>query len=67
MPYVKPGINPHSPADAPKLLTIFDADLKDFLPAEGRNVPATPYWARLIRDGDVVETAPPPEPTASPA
>lgn len=32
---------------APGLL-IRDPDLKDFLPAEGRDVPETPYWTRLL-------------------
>ena len=63
MLYVKPGINPTSPKEAPTLLTIFDPDLKDFLPEEGRKVPATPYWSRLLRDGDVVEGAEPVDPS----
>ncbi len=32
---------------APGLL-IRDPDLRDFLPAEGRDVPDTPYWRRLL-------------------
>lgn len=36
-------------------LTIRDPDLKDYLPSEGRDVPATDYWHRRIRDKDVIE------------
>jgi hypothetical protein len=36
------------------------------LAAEGAQVPATPYWLRRLRDGDVVEVTPaaPPAPSA---
>lgn len=44
-------------------LVIRDPDLKDLIPAEGRNVPNdNMYWHRRLRDGDVVlakETAAP--------
>lgn len=30
-----------------------------WLPAEGREVEFSPYWARRLRDGDVIEAAPP--------
>lgn len=40
-------------------LVIRDADLKDLLPAEGREVPDSPYWQRRLRDGDVVSATPP--------
>lgn len=35
-------------------LTIRDPDLHDFLPDEGRIVPATSYWQRRLEHGDVV-------------
>lgn len=35
-------------------LTIRDPDLRDFLPAVGREVPDTDYWHRRVSDGDVV-------------
>lgn len=41
-------------------LVIRDADLKDLLPPEGRDVPDTDYWQRRLRDGDVVLAAPAP-------
>lgn len=40
-------------------LKIRDADLKDLLPDEGRDVPDTDYWQRRLRDGDVVKADPP--------
>ncbi|MDB5822174.1 MAG: hypothetical protein JWR21_878 [Herminiimonas sp.] len=36
-------------------LVIRDPDLKDLLPAEGREVPASDYWHRRVLDKDVVE------------
>lgn len=39
-------------------LKIRDADLKDLLPDDGRDVPDTDYWLRRLRDGDVVEATP---------
>jgi hypothetical protein len=39
-------------------LTVVDPDLKDVLPAEGREVPDTHYWQRRLRDGDVVPVQP---------
>jgi hypothetical protein len=36
-----------------------DPQLRDFLPVDGRVVPFDVYWARLLRDGDVVEMEPP--------
>ena len=38
-------------------LVIRDPDLKDLLPIEGREVPESLYWNRLLRDGDVILTA----------
>ena len=46
-------------------LTIVDPDLKDFLPAEGREVPDTHYWQRRLRDGDVVPANVPAAKTAA--
>jgi hypothetical protein len=40
-------------------MKIRDADLKDLLPDEGRDVPDTDYWQRRLRDGDVVLAEPP--------
>lgn len=41
-------------------LQIRDPDLRDFLPEDGRDVPETPYWTRLLHVyGDVVQTTPP--------
>lgn len=40
-------------------LQIRDPDLKDFLPADGRDVPETTYWLRLLHVfGDVVRADP---------
>ena len=35
-------------------LKVRDPDLKDYLPDEGRVVPDTAHWHRLLRDRDVV-------------
>ncbi len=40
-------------------LRVVDPDLRDFLPAEGREVPESEYWHRRDRDGDVTVGAPP--------
>jgi hypothetical protein len=40
-------------------LKVRDPDLRDFLPADGRDVPETDYWRRRVRDEDVIETQPP--------
>lgn len=45
-------------------LKVRDADLKDLLPDDGRDVPATDYWQRRLRDGDVVPCDPPAAPAA---
>lgn len=45
-------------------LVVRDPDLKDLLPAEGRDVPETPYWRRRVIDGDVVLSAAPEAPEA---
>jgi hypothetical protein len=39
-------------------LVIRDPDLLDLLPAAGREVPASDYWNRRLRDGDVVLAKP---------
>ncbi|QCO13995.1 DUF2635 domain-containing protein [Azospirillum brasilense] len=43
-------------------LMIRDPDLGDFLPAEGREVPATDYWNRLLHIYRDVVLADPPAP-----
>lgn len=51
-------------ADLPKekrgseLLKVRDPDRRDFLPNEGRDVPASLYWHARLRDGDVVLVEP---------
>lgn len=47
-----------------RALVVRDPDLKDLLPAEGRDVPDTPYWQRRLADGDVVLAS---APAAAPA
>lgn len=44
-----------------------DPDMRDMLPAIGRDVAPSPYWTRRLRDGDVITaTAPiPPDSQAS--
>ena len=45
---------------------IFDPLRKDRLPPEGREVdPNNIYWSTLLRDGDVVQAAPPADPYKS--
>lgn len=39
-------------------LTIRDPDMRDYLPAGGREVPNTDYWQRRVLDGDVVKATP---------
>jgi len=55
-------------------LRIVDPVLRDFLPAAGREVTPSPYWNRLLRNGDVTvvlaATAPQtsePKPSRKPA
>lgn len=45
-------------------LRVPDPILRDFLPAEGREVEPSDYWARRQRDGDVL-TDPLPVPETS--
>lgn len=52
MPFVKP---------APGLV-IPDPDRNDVLPPEGREVPASDFWLRRLRDGDVVSAEAPAAP-----
>lgn len=40
-------------------LVIRDPDLRDLLPASGREVPDTGYWQRRLRDRDVALAEPP--------
>lgn len=44
-------------------LVIRDPDLKDLLPAEGREVPDSDYWHRRVLDKDVVEGKPASKPS----
>lgn len=44
-------VKPKSGAQVP------DPELGGYLPPEGREVEATIYWLRRIKDGDVVEVA----------
>lgn len=39
-------------------LRIVDPVLRDFLPADGREVTPSPYWNRLMRNGDVIVVFP---------
>lgn len=51
----------------PKLgIKVRDPDTKGFLPAEGAQVPPSLYWTRRVRDGDVIECAPPATPAKEP-
>lgn len=50
------------PADG---LVIPDPDRRDALPAEGREVPASDFWLRRLRDGDVVMAEAPREAPAA--
>ncbi|HEY0183522.1 MAG TPA: DUF2635 domain-containing protein [Rhodopila sp.] len=45
-------------------MVIPDPDRCDALPAEGRDVPASDFWMRRLRDGDVVEAETGAEPRA---
>jgi hypothetical protein len=40
-------------------LVIRDPVFLDLLPAEGRDVPDTPYWQKRLLDEDVVRATPP--------
>lgn len=63
MPFVKP--NPDKKLEDGTLVQVFDNVRKDFLPEDGRMVPANAYWNRMLQRGDVVAVAPPePEPVA---
>lgn len=41
---------------------IRDPELMDYLPDNGREVAESPYWIRLLREGDVVKLDPVPPP-----
>lgn len=63
MPFVKP--NPDKKLEDGTLVQVFDNVRKDFLPEDGRMVPANAYWNRMLQRGDVVTAEPPkPEPVA---
>ncbi|MFC0384337.1 DUF2635 domain-containing protein [Muricoccus vinaceus] len=46
-------------------MQIPDPDLRDFLPAEGREVVPSEYWTRRLADGDVRKVEPPAQPAAA--
>lgn len=48
-------------------LTVRRADTLVLLPAEGEDVPDLAWCQRRLRDGDVTEDAPAPEPETDPA
>lgn len=39
-------------------MAVRDPDLRDMLPAEGREVARTDYWLRRLLDGDAIEVDP---------
>lgn len=41
-----------------KALQVFDPEAGTFLPPEGKEVPATIYWQRRLKCGDVVHQSP---------
>lgn len=43
---------------APGAAVRLPADPKQFLPAEGAQVPLTQFWGRRLADGSVVKSAP---------
>ena len=49
--FVKP--NPDREVNG-KALEVYDPTHREFLPAEGRDVPRSPYWIRRLQTGDVV-------------
>jgi len=56
--FVRPAPDPGDPG---KRLRVRDPDLKDFLPDEGREVPETPHWHRLLHVYRDVERVDPPK------
>lgn len=42
-----------------------DPEMRDLLPAEGREVTRNTYWLRRLRDGDVIEMTAPAAPAPS--
>lgn len=49
--FVKP--NPEKTVDG-KTLEVFDPVRRDFIPAEGREVPNNAYWIRRLQTADVI-------------
>ncbi len=47
-------------------LVVRDPVSKRALPAEGADVPASGYWMRRLRDGDVIVSEPPEAAPAAP-
>ena len=68
--FVKPGSGP-SPDDPAKqvVFKVRNPQTRRFLAEAGEEVPNTPFWRRLLRDGDVVGLKPPAAsaPVAEPA
>jgi hypothetical protein len=66
--FVKPAPNTLEPEVLGALLRVRDPATGRLLPPEGSNVPNSPHWLRLLRDGDVVLAEPPgSEPHEDPA
>jgi hypothetical protein len=66
MPFVKPAVDMVDGAEVVRVVRD-PIDLSP-LPAEGREVPATSFWMRRLRDGDVIAAGtagPDPEPASS--
>lgn len=67
--FLKP--NPHRTVEG-NPLKVFDPERKAYLPADGANVPNSPYWVRRVAAGDCVyadrqpAAAPAPAPAAAP-
>jgi hypothetical protein len=58
--YVKPAMDTANPERAGKPMIVRDPD-RAFapLPAEGMHVNPTDYWIKMLRDGSVIQCAPP--------
>lgn len=52
---IKP--NPNKQIEG-KPIQVFDPVRKDFLPAEGRDVPRSEYWTRRLADGSAIKVEP---------
>lgn len=63
--FVRPASDTRPDRDAEGLFKIRDPDMQDFLPANGREVPASNYWNLRVRDGDVIVGKAPAEPVVA--